>query len=72
MMWPVFSAQKGGLDFWTPNINPYKDPGWGRGQETPEDPYHIQSYVKNLIDGLQGGKDPSTKKVIATCKHFGL
>ena len=65
------NANRTGLDFWTPNINPYKDPRWGRGQETPgEDPYHIQSYVKNLIDGLQGGEDPSTKKVVATCKHF--
>lgn len=62
---------RAGLDFWTPNINPFKDPRWGRGQETPgEDPYHISSYVHALIDGLQGGLYPDTKKVIATCKHF--
>ena len=60
-----------GLDFWTPNINPFRDPRWGRGQETPgEDVYHIRSYVYNLITGLQGGLDPAVKKIIATCKHF--
>lgn len=41
------------------------------GQETPgEDPFHLQSYVYNLITGLQGGVDPAYKRVIATCKHF--
>ena len=48
-----------GLNFWTPNINPYKDPRWGRGQETPgEDPFHLTSYVNQLIQGLQGSLDP--------------
>ncbi|KEF56515.1 uncharacterized protein A1O9_06702 [Exophiala aquamarina CBS 119918] len=65
------NVNRSGLDFWTPNINPYKDPRWGRGQETPgEDPFHLKSYVAALIDGLQGGFDPPIKKVIATCKHF--
>jgi len=51
--------------------NPYKDPRWERGQETPgEDPYHLRSYVKALINGLQGGENPTIKKVVATCKHF--
>ncbi|KAI1635404.1 beta-glucosidase [Biscogniauxia mediterranea] len=60
-----------GLDFWTPNINPYRDPRWGRGQETPgEDPFHLSSYVTALIKGLQGGEDPDILKVVATCKHF--
>ena len=60
-----------GLDFWTPNINPFRDPRWGRGMETPgEDIYHIQNYVYNLVTGLQGGLDPEQKKVISTCKHF--
>ena len=54
-----------------PNINPFRDPRWGRGQETPgEDPYHLASYVHSLIDGLQGGYDPKYKRVIGTCKHF--
>ncbi|KAI1476953.1 glycoside hydrolase family 3 protein [Daldinia eschscholtzii] len=62
---------RSGLDYWTPNINPYRDPRWGRGQETPgEDPYHLSSYVTALIKGLQGGEDPDILKVIATCKHF--
>ncbi|KAF5388179.1 hypothetical protein D9615_000074 [Tricholomella constricta] len=63
---------RAGLDFFTPNINPFKDPRWGRGQETPgEDPYHISQYVLNLIDGLQGGIDPKPYfKVIADCKHY--
>lgn len=63
--------KRAGLDWWTPNINPFKDPRWGRGQETPgEDPYHLSSYVHALIDGLQGGYDPKIKRVVATCKHF--
>jgi beta-D-xylosidase 4 len=62
---------RAGLDFWTPNINPFRDPRWGRGQETPgEDPFHLSSYVRALIDGLQGGYDPKYKRVVATCKHF--
>jgi xylan 1,4-beta-xylosidase len=62
---------RAGLDFWTPNINPFRDPRWGRGQETPgEDPYHLSSYVHALIDGLQGGYDPKYKRIVATCKHF--
>lgn len=62
---------RAGLDFWTPNINPFKDPRWGRGQETPgEDPFHLASYVHALINGLQGGYDPKYKRIVATCKHF--
>ncbi|KAL4254195.1 glycosyl hydrolase 3 family protein [Abortiporus biennis] len=63
---------RAGLDFWTPNINPFKDPRWGRGQETPgEDPFHLSRYVFNLIQGLQGGLDPKPYfKVVADCKHF--
>jgi beta-D-xylosidase 4 len=60
-----------GLDFWTPNINPFRDPRWGRGQETPgEDPFHLSSYVSALIDGLQGGVAPKYKRIVATCKHY--
>jgi len=59
------------LDFWTPNINPFRDPRWGRGQETPgEDPYHLSSYVHALIQGLQGEVSDPYKRVVATCKHF--
>lgn len=53
------------------NINPFRDPRWGRGQETPgEDSYHLSSYVKALILGLQGDVSDPYKRVVATCKHF--
>ena len=59
-----------GFDFWTPNINPFRDPRWGRGQETPgEDSFHVQQYTRNFIPGLQG-EDVESKQVIATCKHY--
>ena len=63
------NAGRAGLDFWTPNINPYKDARWGRGGETPgEDPRRIKGYVIALLRGLEGsGK---VRKVIATCKHY--
>ncbi|KAJ5379806.1 glycoside hydrolase superfamily, partial [Penicillium cataractarum] len=67
-------ANKGfsGFDFWAPNINGFRDPRWGRGQETPgEDTFVTQSYIRNFIPGLQGD-DPEDKQVIATCKHFAV
>ncbi|KAI0052761.1 glycoside hydrolase family 3 protein [Auriscalpium vulgare] len=66
------NADRAGLSFFTPNINPFKDPRWGRGQETPgEDPYHISQYVYQYVTGLQGGVGPDPYfKVIADCKHF--
>ncbi|KAK4167225.1 family 3 putative glycoside hydrolase [Cladorrhinum sp. PSN259] len=64
------NAGRAGLDYWTPNINPYKDPRWGRGHETPgEDPVRIKGYVKSLLAGLEGSHE-SIRKVIATCKHY--
>ena len=65
------NVNRSGLDYWTPNINEVSDPRWGRSQEVPgEDPFHISSYVKALVNGLQGGHDPPIKKLVATCKHF--
>jgi len=66
------NGNNSGLNYWTPNINPYRDPRWGRGQETPgEDPFHLSSYVNQLIIGLQGGLDLQPyKKIVATCKHY--
>ncbi|KAH7363882.1 glycoside hydrolase superfamily [Rhexocercosporidium sp. MPI-PUGE-AT-0058] len=62
---------KAGLDFWTPNINPFRDPRWGRGQETPgEDPFHASRYVASLIPGLQGAPGSPYMKIAATCKHY--
>jgi beta-D-xylosidase 4 len=61
-----------GFSFWAPNINAFRDPRWGRGQETPgEDAFVAQSYIRNFIPGLQGD-DPKNKQVIATCKHFAV
>ncbi|KAI1132576.1 glycoside hydrolase superfamily [Nemania abortiva] len=62
---------RAGLDLWTPNINPYKDPRWGRGMETPgEDPLRVKNYVKSFVLGLEGPPGSYPKKAIATCKHF--
>lgn len=56
-----------GFDFWTPNINTFLDPRWGRGLEVPtEDSFHAQSYVAQLIPGLQGGlQNTDHKQIIA-------
>ncbi|RDW68832.1 putative beta-xylosidase [Aspergillus mulundensis] len=63
------NSDHAGLDYWTPNVNPFKDPRWGRGQETPgEDPLHCSRYVKQFVDGMQG--DAEHPKVLATCKHL--
>ncbi|CAG9948419.1 unnamed protein product [Clonostachys rosea f. rosea IK726] len=65
------NANRTGLDFWSPNINPFKDPRWGRGAEVPsEDAYHISSYVGALIKGLEGEPTDKHKRITATCKHF--
>ncbi|KAK1751093.1 glycoside hydrolase superfamily, partial [Echria macrotheca] len=64
------NARYSGLDYWTPNVNPFKDPRWGRGSETPgEDVLLIRRYAKHLIAGLQG-PDPKEKQIVATCKHY--
>ena len=60
-----------GLTFFTPNINIFRDPRWGRGQETPgEDPFLTSQYVYALIEGLQRGDDDRYLKIAANCKHF--
>ena len=59
-----------GLTFWSPNINIFRDPRWGRGQETyGEDPFLTGKIGVSFIRGLQGN-DPSCFKVIATAKAF--
>ena len=61
-----------GLTFWSPNINIFRDPRWGRGQETyGEDPYLTGQLGLNFIEGLQGD-NPRYFKVIATPKHFAV
>jgi beta-glucosidase len=59
-----------GLTFWTPNINIFRDPRWGRGMETyGEDPYLTGELAVSFIKGLQGNH-PKYLKLIATAKHF--
>lgn len=69
-----------GLSFWTPNINIFRDPRWGRGQETyGEDPYLTSRMGLAVVNGLQGqefsGSSRSTqkyKKLFACAKHFAV
>lgn len=61
-----------GLTFWSPNINIFRDPRWGRGQETyGEDPYLTGQLAIQFIRGMQGD-DPHYFKVIATAKHYAV
>ena len=61
-----------GLTNWSPNINIFRDPRWGRGQETyGEDPYLTSRLGVNFVKGLQG-TNPNYYKVIATPKHFAV
>ena len=61
-----------GLTFWSPNINIFRDPRWGRGQETfGEDPYLTSEMALAFIHGMQGN-DPKYFKTIATSKHFAV
>ncbi|KAH8725188.1 beta-xylosidase [Phaeosphaeriaceae sp. PMI808] len=63
------NAGKAPVDFWTPDINPFRDPRWGRGSETPgEDIARVKGYTKALLAGLEG--DKPERKIIATCKHY--
>ncbi|KAH6661686.1 glycoside hydrolase superfamily [Halenospora varia] len=63
------NAGHSGINFWTPNINPFKDPRWGRGSETPgEDTLRLKGYVAALLRGLEGKQ--AQRRIIATCKHY--
>jgi beta-glucosidase len=62
----------GGLTFFCPNINIFRDPRWGRGQETyGEDPYLTARLAVNFVRGMQG-EDPRCLKTVATPKHFAV
>lgn len=62
-----------GLSFWTPNINIFRDPRWGRGQETyGEDPYLTSRMGLAVVNGLQGPRDTKYKKLLACAKHFAV
>lgn len=61
-----------GLNFWTPNINIFRDPRWGRGQETyGEDPYLTATMAGAFVRGLQGDV-PGMLKTAACAKHFAV
>ena len=71
----VRQGQRGryqGLTFWSPNINIFRDPRWGRGQETyGEDPYLTSRIGVAFVTGLQGD-DPKYLRVVATPKHYAV
>ena len=61
-----------GLTFWSPNINIFRDPRWGRGQETyGEDPYLTSRIGVAFVTGLQGD-DPTYLKTVSTSKHYAV
>jgi len=61
-----------GLDFWAPNINIFRDPRWGRGQETyGEDPFLTARLGVAFVTGMQGD-DPKYYRVISTPKHYAV
>src|ERR1022692_2585793 len=61
-----------GLDFWAPNINIFRDPRWGRGQETyGEDPFLTARMGVAFVQGMQGD-DPKYFKTVSTPKHFAV
>ena len=65
-------SQYNGLTFWSPNINIFRDPRWGRGQETyGEDPYLTSRIGVAFVKGLQGD-DPKYMKAAACAKHFAV
>jgi beta-glucosidase len=61
-----------GLTYWTPNINIFRDPRWGRGQETyGEDPFLTATMAKAFVGGLQGN-DPKYLKAAGCAKHYAI
>jgi beta-glucosidase len=66
------SGKYRGLTVWSPNINIFRDPRWGRGQETyGEDPFLTSRFAVAFVRGLQGG-DPHYPKTVATLKHYAV
>lgn len=65
--------QDNGLSVWTPNVNIFRDPRWGRGQETyGEDPYLTSRMGVSVVNGLQGPKDAKYRKLLACAKHYAV
>ena len=71
-VWKEGLGKRAGLSFWTPNINLFRDPRWGRGQETyGEDPILTGRMGAAFVRGLQGS-DPKYLKVSACAKHYAV
>ncbi|XP_057966666.1 probable beta-D-xylosidase 2 [Malania oleifera] len=67
----MYNGGTAGLTYWSPNVNIFRDPRWGRGQETPgEDPVVAGKYAARYVRGLQGDAAGDRLKVAACCKHF--
>jgi beta-glucosidase len=61
------------LSVWTPNVNIFRDPRWGRGQETyGEDPYLMSRMGVQVVKGLQGPSDARYRKLLACAKHYAV
>ncbi|MBS2099670.1 xylan 1,4-beta-xylosidase [Carboxylicivirga linearis] len=61
------------LSVWTPNVNIFRDPRWGRGQETyGEDPYLTSRMGVAVVKGLQGPEDAKYRKLLACAKHYAV
>ncbi|MCW3806981.1 xylan 1,4-beta-xylosidase [Plebeiibacterium marinum] len=61
------------LSVWTPNVNIFRDPRWGRGQETyGEDPYLTSKMGVAVVKGLQGPDDAKYRKLLACAKHYAV
>ncbi|KAG4394952.1 hypothetical protein GLYMA_20G133900v4 [Glycine max] len=72
----MYNVDLAGLTFWSPNVNVFRDPRWGRGQETPgEDPLVVSRYAVMYLRGLQEVEDEASAKadrlkVSSCCKHY--
>jgi beta-glucosidase len=67
-----YTAQYQGLTFWSPNVNIFRDPRWGRGQETwGEDPFFTGEMAAEFVKGMQGD-DPKYLKTAACAKHYAV
>ncbi|GLJ09080.1 hypothetical protein SUGI_0101480 [Cryptomeria japonica] len=69
----MYNVGLAGLTYWSPNVNIFRDPRWGRGHETPgEDPFLTSAYASSYVKGLQQAdpSDPNRLKVAACCKHY--
>lgn len=67
----MYNVGQAGLTFWAPNINIFRDPRWGRGQETPgEDPMVASAYSVEYVKGFQGEESDGRMMLSACCKHY--